>query len=492
MVKTKVTDFLVYRYRYIVGYIVLGIVVIGLLLVAGLLSPNGISEQEQLSVVTSNAITPGEALSLSPQQLINAPYHALQKLSIHLFGVTTFSIKLPSLLLGGLAIVALHGLLRLWFRRNVALITSIIAASSGLFLFLAQQGTPDIGYFFWNISLLLAASRLTQSKDFGSFWLILASGLAALSLYSPLQAYIVAGLALTCAIHPHARFVTFRRPAWALIASGFTFILLVIPLIISVIHDSSVIQTLLGVQAQMPVFSFGYFTELAKQYTGFWLPEAGAPIYPVFSSGIIAAALVGLYRLLSAKYTAKSYILSIWIVLSIIAVLLVPNIASFTLLPTILLLAFAFDYLIRSWYRLFPRNPYARVAGLIPLAILMLGLSVPSVQRFVYGYHYSDVASQTFTKDLALLSTQRNVVVVVPSEQLAFYTTYAYHSDKNIIVVDKVSKAKKLASSKDNRHRDIILHRSIAKNTSAIPAAIITNNSHKNADRFYRYTHTDI
>jgi hypothetical protein len=491
MVKTKVTDFLVYRYRYILGYVSLGIVVISLVLVAGLLTPNGISSDEQLSVVTSNALSPADILSLSPQQIINAPYHVLQKISIHLFGVTTFSIKLPSMVLGTFAILALHGLLRLWFRRNVALIVSIIAATSGLFLFLTQQGTPEIGYFFWNISLLFAASKLAQNPRLGSFWLILAASLAALSLYSPLQIYIVAGLVITCLIHPHARFVTFRRPAWALIASIATFLLLATPLFISIIHDNSIIKTLLGVPTQAPDLSFGYLIDLTKQYIGFWLPEAGAHIYPVYGAGIVAVALLGLYRLLSANYTAKSYILSIWLVLTVMAVLLVPNAASITLLPTVLLLAFAIDYLIRSWYRLFPRNPYARVAGLIPLAILMLGLSVPSVQQFVYGYHYSDVASQTFTKDLALLSDQRNAILVMPPEQVSFYKTYAAHANKNIVVVDTVKRAKKMQASQ-KKPRDVILFRSFASTTQAVPTGIITNASHKNADRFYLYTHTSI
>lgn len=489
MVKTKVTDFLVYRYRYILGNISLGLILIGLLFIAGWLAPNGISAQEQQSVVASSAITPGQLLDLSPQQIINAPYHGLQKISIHLFGVSALSIKLPSIVLAGLAILALHGLLRLWFKRNVAFIASIIAASCGLFLFLAQQGTPQIGYFFWNITLLLAASHLAQSARLGSFWLILAAGLAALSLYSPLQIYIVAGLVITCLVHPHARFVTFKRPLWALISAGFTFLLLLVPLIISVFNDGSIIKTLLAINTQVPTFSFEYMAGLAKQYVGFWLPEAGALIHPVYGAGVVAVALVGLYRLLSATYTAKSYILSIWLVLAVVAVILIPDAASFTLLPVVLLLAFAIDYLIRSWYRLFPRNPYARVAGLIPLAILMIGLSVPSVQRFVYDYHYSEVASQIFTKDLALLSEQKNTILVVPQDQVDFYQVYANHSGRNIKVTTSTKRANQLQKTTKDL-TTVAIHRDLVSDVEAIPTGILTNTSHKDANRFYLYTNT--
>ncbi len=46
-------------------------------------------------------------------------------------------------------------------------------------------------------------------------------------------------------------------------------------------------------------------------------------------------------------------------------ILINPIFTSVTFVPIVLLLAAGLTSLIGYWYRLFPRNPYARVAGLI-------------------------------------------------------------------------------------------------------------------------------
>lgn len=484
MGKTKVTDFFVYRYRYVLGYSLLTLIIASLLFVVGVLSPGGISLSEQHSAVTSHTLQPLTAMTESPSQLINAPYHLLQKVSFNLFGVSALSIKLPSLILGGLAIFALHGLLRLWFRKNVALITSVIAASTGLFLFTAQEGTPGITYFFLNVTLLWTVSMLTRGKGTSSLWLVVAAIVAAYSLYSPLQIYIVVGLVITCLVHPHARFVVFRRPLWALITSGVAFLLLISPLIVGIAMDPSVIKALLGVPSELSALSPEGLALLRQEYLGFWQPFNGSFIAPAYSLGLILLALIGLYRLLTAKYTAKSYILTIWLILTIPITLLVPQAAAFTLLPTVLLIAFAIDYLIRSWYRLFPINPYARVAGLLPLAALMVGLSVPCIERMIYGYHYSPAASGAFSRDISLLDAH-NGVLVVPDSDKAFYQTYAEHRS-SLKVVSSVKEAQALQAATPST--TLIVERTYRESISAVPTDILVGTWTNDAGRFYLYT----
>lgn len=489
MGKTKVTDFFVYRHRYVVGYLTLALIAVSLLFVVTL-SPGGISASEQQSAVVSDTLAPLTAMTEAPSQIINAPYHLLQKVSFNLLGVSALSIKLPSLILGGLAILGLHGLLRLWFRRNVALITSVIAASTGLFLFTAQTGTPTITYFFWNVMLLWTVSMLTRGKDTSSLWLIVAAIIAAYSLYSPLQIYIVAGLVITCLIHPHARFVVFRRPLWALISAGIAFTLLIAPLIISVIADPSILRTLLGIPPDMALISHARADLLIQEYLQFWNPLNGSFIAPAYGLGLALIALIGLYRLFTATYTAKSYILTTWLLLTIPIVIFVPSSAGFTLLPVILLVAFAIDYLIRSWYQLFPFNPYARVAGLLPLAVLMAGLSVPSIESMVYGYHYSPTSAAVFTKDLSLLKDQAGVLIA-PEDQKAFYETYAKHDGEHALtVVSSVNKASALQAA--NPRTAIIAERSFKSKIPAVPSNVLVDTATNNSDRFYLYVDSSI
>jgi len=484
MGKTKVTDFFVYRHRYILGYSLLTLIIASLLFVVGVLSPGGISLGEQNTAVASNALEPLTAMTQTPSQLINAPYHLLQKVSFNLLGVSTLSIKLPSLILGGLAIFALHGLLRLWFRKNVALITSVIAASTGLFLFTAQEGTPAITYFFLNVTLLWTVSMLTRGKGTSSLWLIVAAIVAAYSLYSPLQIYVVIGLVITCLVHPHARFVVFRRPLWALISSGIAFLLLVAPLAVGMVADPSIIKTLLGIPGEVLVLSPEGLQLLGQEYLGFWKPLNSSFIAPAYSLGLILLALIGLYRLFTAKYTAKSYILTIWLVLTIPIILLVPQAAAFTLLPIVLLIAFAIDYLIRSWYRLFPFNPYARIAGLLPLTVLMIGLSVPCIERMIYGYHYSPAASSAYSRDLSLLD-DHDGVLIVPADQKAFYEAYAKHRS-SLKVVSSVEEGWAIQAATQNT--TLIAERSYQASIPTVPTQILVGTRTDDAARFYLYT----
>ena len=113
----KITDYVLYRWRYILGYGVIGLTVVGLLLVAFLYAPGALSQAEMNSVVNSGNLSLASLESFQPASVINLPYHLLQHVSLSLFGVNNLSIKLPSLILGGLSAVGMILLLQMWFRR---------------------------------------------------------------------------------------------------------------------------------------------------------------------------------------------------------------------------------------------------------------------------------------------------------------------------------------------------------------------------------------
>ena len=111
MAKLLVTDFFIYRWRYVIGYSVVLLALAALLVIAGLYIPGSLSEAERESVVQASQINP---LSLDSLGTVNAPYLLLQQLSLWLFGVSTFTIKLPSLILGFASAIGMFFLLRRW------------------------------------------------------------------------------------------------------------------------------------------------------------------------------------------------------------------------------------------------------------------------------------------------------------------------------------------------------------------------------------------
>src|SRR4051812_2736058 len=103
---THITDYSLYRWRYFLGYGLIGLILLAVFAVAGLYIPGALSPSEMQSVISSDAIR-FSLTNFDPTMVVNLPYHLLQRASIELLGVSNLSIKLPSLLLGLLSAVGM-------------------------------------------------------------------------------------------------------------------------------------------------------------------------------------------------------------------------------------------------------------------------------------------------------------------------------------------------------------------------------------------------
>ncbi len=490
MGKRKVTDFLIYRWRYPIGYGLFAISLLTLLVLAGLFIPGGLSQQEIATALTSDNLDPSKLLSLQPSQLIFLPYHLLQAASISLFGFNSFSIKLPSILLAFASATGIILLLRLWFRRNVAILTGIIAVTTGQFLLLAQSGHGGIMYIFWAVAILLTASLVIKQGKFMPFWVVIAFILAGFSLYIPLNIYVLLSLFITTIFHPHARHVILRRvPKVSLAIGAFFFILIILPLILGSIRDPSVIATLAGVPSE-----WGNIFENAKtillQYASFPTPHNATTLQPVYSLGTFLLMLLGVYQLITTKYTTRSYIISFWLLLLLPFILLHPNIIAITFIPGVLLMGQAVDYLFRSWYRMFPRNPYARVFGLLPLGVLLVGIVISNIDRYSYGFHYGQQTYSNYNFDLGLLSNKLQsvtsdtpVTIITTKREQPLYTAYANH--QRYIDNLRVKTSPRIAKNGIS----VVTHNS-ASLITATPTDVIAFKTTDDSDRFYLYKNT--
>ncbi len=133
-------ELLLYRYRYIIGYGLFVIMLFGILLTDVGSIPSGISTNEMVSSVQSNSLNP-----LKPQasDVINLPYHLLQKASIGLFGLSPLSIRIPSLLLAFLASIVLAFTLHQWFRKGIAILALLLGTISTPFITMGQTGNRN-------------------------------------------------------------------------------------------------------------------------------------------------------------------------------------------------------------------------------------------------------------------------------------------------------------------------------------------------------------
>jgi len=475
MNKFRITDFYIYRWRYFIGY---GIVAIGLVLAlifAGMYLPGGISNQEIQSVIKSNSTNFSSYWSLD---VINLPYYILQHFSLSLFGVTILSIKLPSIILAFLSTVGLVLLLRQWFKPSIGVLASLIAITTGQFLFIAQNGTPDVLYLFWPVWILFIAGLIPIQKRLRKLFIAIFLAITALSLYTPLSIYVIIVMIIAIILHPHLRFLIKQLSKQEVIGGIVLILVLVSPLLFAIIKDPNLCMTLLGIPTTWPNFNTNLLL-LGSQYFNFSNPSGQTIITPFFELGSMLLIALGVYFVIRSRATAKNYVIILWTALLIPIIILNPNLTSITFLPLVLLIASGLNGLLGYWYGLFPRNPYARIGGLIPLIILISILIISGSSRYIYEYRYNPEIVPNFSQDLNLIPiTSKNIVV--SNNELAFYQIIAKHN-KQLIV----------STTADS---DTILVTRAAKQQFANYNIfqIITTSASNQSDRFYIYKKINI
>ena len=480
MSKTRITDFWTYRWRYQIGYGLIVAIFIALLTFAALYVPGGLSDAEMTAVGNSPHLSFVHPESLATT---NLPYDLLQKATFNLLGVTNFSVKLPALILAILTGIGAVLLLRQWYRPNVAVLATAIMITTGQFLFVAQLGTASISYVLWPIWLLLAGIMVTRAGKFKLFWKMLFAVLIPLSLYTPLSIYLVVAILSSAILHPHIR-LQIRRTNWLQKTGLFVLgILALAPLGYLIWLNPNLGWQLLGIPTSWPIDVAANLSQLAGQYLSFITPTTGALMTPFVSLGAAILIVLGIIRLVETRYTARSYTITAWTILLIPVIIINPKFTTVTFVPLLLLLASGIDFLLRSWYRLFPRNPYARIAGLVPLTVLVFALVFTGVTRYVYGYHYDPQTVRNFNFDLTLLnySVRQNkpLTLVTTPQERDFYLAVAYYAHD--------SKAPLLVVSTPPTHGEYASTRAGQKTIKALPSKIVTSSLAHDADRFYLY-----
>ncbi len=479
MARLKISDFLTYRWRYQIGYSIVIILFVSLLVVAGLYIPGGFSHTEMEDFVQTAAMD-----LQSPQTLAipNLPFFAAQRLSMDLFGASVFAFKLPALICAFITGIGAVLLLRRWFRPNIAVLATIIMITTGQFLYVAQSGSASITYILWSVWLLLIATMITTSERHKRLWKLLFFVAVPISLYTPMSIYLVLAIISAGLLHPHVRYVIKKmsRPHLAfLIALS---IVLVAPLGWLIYEYPQLGLKLLGAPASWPPDWIENLRVLFQQYFNFIQPRSGTLMTPVLDLGSMVLIVIGLWQLYTIRYTARSYTLTAWIIILIPVLIINPMFTSVTFVPLLLVLAGGLSYLLRAWYQIFPRNPYARFVGVVPLTILVAGLVTSGLYRYFDGYRYDPVTASSFNHDLSLYNN--NVLdkgiakIVVSPDERPFYEAVArYNTHTNItILTEEPNTEGKYAATRAGHNK-----------ITEPPTRIITMDNMHASDRFYIY-----
>ena len=478
MKKRTPTSLFLYRYRFHVGFILLALAYIALLFGLPLLTPNGLSESEMASAAHSYDLQPDSVLK---GDIVNLPYRALQKLSIMLFGLNVYSVKLPSIVIGLILGLLLILLLNRWFKTNVALLASILAILSASFLFLAGSGTPLIMLVFWPTLLLWLGSKIqgvTKPKPLYCF--VFAFALLA-SIFTPHLIYLAAFIVLFALLHPHLRFTIKTLPTVPLILTLFIILMGLAALVVAAFVNPAIIPELL----LAPGLTFGGFIENVK--------VAFLPLFswnttlesqflsPFVGLASIALAAIGLLSTTKGFFASRNSIASCLIVFTIFLAGLNPESAILILLPLSILIAHGLRYILDKWYTLFPDNPYARISGVLPIGAFMGIMIYGGITHFLYGYRYVPMVADEFNNDVTLIQenlTQGETLYVI-DDKISYNFLKILQESHTFTVENQIPAPDQLPTKYAT-----LGHQNIPGELNTI----ITSPKSDNSDRIYMYT----
>ena len=211
--RNSIEKFPLYRYRFWIGFGLLAILTFLFAAWDFWRIPNGLTDGEMATASLSGQLNFREILHGSID-LINLPFLILQKLSIELFGFSTFALRLPSVILSLFAMEMLTLALTFYERRDAAMISVFLVATSPLFLSLARSGDAGSMTIFLGSAFILAAILLLSGRFRGwqstTLRLIICL-LAALLIYMPGGLIVIGLLIVFGLVHPNMRYEFFRN-----------------------------------------------------------------------------------------------------------------------------------------------------------------------------------------------------------------------------------------------------------------------------------------
>lgn len=477
MKKITISKLFLYRYRFIIGYVILSLAFMVLLFVLPIFAQKGLSQDEINSATNSfylgkNGILNGD--------LVDLPYRIIQKYSIVLFGLTAFSIKLPSIIIGLLLGFLIILLLNRWFKNNVSLLASSLVVLSTPFLFLAGSGTPLIMLVFWPTLLLWLGSKIQGEKRPKPFYSFAFAITLLLAILTPYLIYFAIFCVIFVLAQPHLRFIVKNLPKLPLAIVTLIFLAGLVVLGINTFNHPDTLMQLFFTKDFNAGNFFNNISEGFSPVFSWHNSVEGVFLSPLISLPTFVLALIGLFSTTKGFFASRNSIASILIVFTIIITGFNPQAVVFFILPFSILIAHGVKYLLEKWYGLFPENPYARISALIPLTILFSIMIIPGLFQYIYGYRYNPSIADYFSEDLTVIHENLDEGTLLVNENVEFYRILEHKT--NIRIIDSMDKSLEKVA---------ILNNSEIKPDKFELERIITSPRKDNSDIIYLYTATN-
>lgn len=489
MAKKIVKNYTLYRLRFWLGYGILAVIIAAILLTGAFHTPGGITAAEEESVIKSASLS---LANPSSAFIIDLPYHALQKASVTLFGLNNLSIKLPSLLIAALSIIGMMLVMKRRFTHTIGILAVGIVVVSAKFISIATTGTPEIMRVFWPVVFLLFAVYGVKANAFRTSAIALGAVAIGLSLFTPFSLYAILALCVGASLHPRVRYLLRRTPKSVIAAGVLVGVIGAIVVAYAATRNDIFIQQLLYVSSSFSLDLIANLKLIGLQFGDVASRSTGTTgiLTPVVGLSVATTGLIGVYALLRARHTVLSYTLFTWTLLLTPLYIFNPDSFSLLIVPMAFFLALGISLILQYWYKLFPKNPYARIFALIPTSILFSCIIIPSAFHYFHSYSYFAPLANTYHNDLELatkvLDDNTDALLIVTAEQEPLYRIYIESNEKTNSLISVNTSNPQTISAKQGQ--TAVATRAASQSIDATPSYIVASPSlHVASDRFYVY-----
>ncbi len=316
-----------------------------------------------------------------------APHKVLQFGLHYLNHHGPLAMRSISALIGFITILGFYYVMRRWYTRRTAFLTTILLATSAWFLHIIRLSTPDSTFLL--LFLFFAAGVwLQQSKRKGVAFI--AATLSAMSLlYIPGAIWFL----IPAVLWQRKRVfeAVEQLPVWQLAFCMLAGVALISPLVLALIQQAGFYKAWLGLPEQLPdalrVAKNLVSTPLQLVWRGpddatRWL--GNLPLLDWFSAIMLA---VGVYAHWLKLHLDRSWLFIYVAVAGTILVSLGGPVNLVLIMPFIyIVVGSGVALMLQQWFTVFPRNPVAKGLGLGFMIIAIVGSSLYNLDHYFVAW----------------------------------------------------------------------------------------------------------
>lgn len=327
----------------------------------------------------------------------NIPYRFFIYLTNSIYPHHIFLYRLTSVIWALLFIYIFYLVIKKKFGPNIATILGLLLMTSAWVLHTSRTAVPDVLYLS-TILIFWFREYLKENRNLNKLFLVLVS-MIVFYLYVPGMIWI--GLIGILWQRKIIKELLSRLESKFILLIGFYGLVLLIPLIFSIVHQSSNLLTIIGLPNSFPnllktltnllLLPYNILISM-HQNSILWLGVA--PLFDFFTSSLV---LFGLYRYI--REWPNNYIKIILVTILVASFLYAlggPVTITMLIGSLYLIAATGLSFLITKWFRVFPKNPIPRILGSLLIILAVFVAVIYNTRSYFVAWPNNSKTSQYY------------------------------------------------------------------------------------------------